>query len=177
MILSDHDIRFFRNLDMLDIEPWDDRRVQPASYDLTLGDLAAWQEPIGVDENDELIWGTVSEEISEQLIIAKGDFYLLHTAEVVTLSNKVGAQVMGKSTWARRGLIVESAGWVDPGFTGQLVLEVTNLSPVPVILHPGDPIAQIVFMQLRSPALEPYGPERGSHYHGQRGATAAHQDA
>jgi dCTP deaminase len=161
MILSDGDITYLRSLGYLDIEPWDEARIQPASYDLTLGSQANT-----ADGRQFAFTGSIT--------LDKGDFWLLHTAEVVTLSNRMGAQVMGKSTWARRGLIVESAGWVDPGFSGQLVLEVTNLSPVPVVLRVGDPIAQIVFMELRNPALRPYGKERGSHYHGQMGATPAH---
>ncbi len=165
MILSDGDITYLRDLGYLDIEPWDHSRVQPASYDLTLG--SEMSVPTVGQSNPML------SEVNN-LRIDKGVFCLLHTAEVVSLGPKIGAQVMGKSTWARRGLIVESAGWVDPGFSGQLVLEVTNLSPVPVLLKPGDPIAQIVFMELRNPALRPYGKERGSHYHGQMGATPAH---
>jgi dCTP deaminase len=177
VILSDHDIRFFRNLDMLNIEPWDDRQVQPASYDLTLGEQVTWFEIVDHDENHDPIYGQRTANMGLGWTLHQGEFVLLHTAEVITLSNKVGAQVMGKSTRARQGLIVESAGWVDPGFPGQLVLEVTNLSMQPVRLTPGMKIAQIVFMQLRSPALEPYGPGRGSHYYGQMGATAAHTDA
>lgn len=155
--LSDHDIILFRELGMLDIEPFNLGDVQPASYDLTLGSMAR-------DSDDEQ-WPFC------HLTLRQGDFYLLHTAEVVTLGNRVGGWCVGKSSRARKGLIVESAGWVDPGFTGQLVLEVSNLSPIPITLTPGMKIAQIVFTELRSPSLKPYGPARGSHYHGQMGAT------
>lgn len=152
-----------RELGQLDIEPWNPDRLQPASYDLTLGRyVRSAGSPFIADFEDSA------------LVIAQGSFFLLHTAEVVTLSAGIGAQVVGKSTWARKGLIVEAAGWVDPGFSGQLVLEVTNMSPVPVTVNVGDPIAQIIFMELRRPALSPYGKERGSHYYGQMGATPAH---
>lgn len=161
MILSDADINYLRKLDYFNIEPWDPSRVQPASYDLTLGDSARLADGRAFGHFD-------------RIDIVQGDFFLLHTAEVVTLGPKVGAQVCGKSTWARKGLIIEKAGWVDPGFSGQLVLEVANMSPVPVILQPGMPIAQIIFMELRSPAQHPYGAERGSHYHGQTGPTPAY---
>lgn len=154
-----------RELGQLDIEPWNPDRLQPASYDLTLGGLGRW---VHADS------GLSPECGFDQVRIHQGDFFLLHTAEVVTLSAGIGAQVVGKSTWARKGLIVEAAGWVDPGFSGQLVLEVTNMSPVPVAVNVGDPIAQIIFMELRRPALSPYGKERGSHYHGQMGATPAY---
>ena len=166
MILSDADIAYLRQLpDHLDIQPWNPDRLQPASYDLTLGSHARWWEP-----GDLQPWEA---PYFDGITVKQGHFYLLHTAEVVTLGNGIGAQVVGKSTWARKGLIVEAAGWVDPGFSGQLVLEVTNMSPVPVVVNVGDPIAQIIFMELKSPALRPYGKERGSHYHGQMGATPA----
>lgn len=155
-----------RELGQLDIDPWNPYLLQPASYDLTLGDKA---RQISKDPNLNNVEFTFTQGVIEQ-----GDFFLLHTAEVVTLSAGIGAQVVGKSTWARKGLIVEAAGWVDPGFSGQLVLEVTNMSPVPVTVQAGDPIAQIIFMELRRPALSPYGKERGSHYYGQMGATPAY---
>lgn len=160
MILPHQDIEFLREIGMLDVEPWNPDRLQPASYDLTLG--SEYYEPEFASNHD-----------FSELHVRQGDFFLLHTAEVVTLSAGIGAQVVGKSTWARKGLIIEAAGWVDPGFSGQLVLEVTNMSPIPVTLWPGLPIAQIIFMQLRSPALKPYGSTRGSHYYGQMGATPA----
>ena len=166
MILSDGEIHFLRDLGgYLDVEPWNPDRVQPASYDLTLG------ENVRVYREGNPDWYCTG---FDRLDIKQGDFYLLHTEEVVTLGPKIGAQVCGKSTWARKGLIVESAGWVDPGFSGQLVLEVTNLSPRTVSLFPGQPIAQIIFMELKSPAQRPYGPVRGSHYWGQTGATPAY---
>jgi dCTP deaminase len=166
MILSDGEIHFLRELGgYLDIEPWNPGQVQPASYDLTLGKHARF---IRADQPDVYALDL------DRIDVRQGDFYLLHTEEIVTLGPKIGGQVCGKSTWARKGLIVESAGWVDPGFSGQLVLEVTNLSPRTVSLYPGQPIAQIVFMELKSPAQRPYGPARGSHYQGQIGATPAY---
>lgn len=165
MILPHQDIEFLREIGMLDIAPWNPDRLQPASYDLTLGGSA---RQVSRDPHFHNVEFTFTQGVIEQ-----GEFFLLHTAEVVTLSAGIGAQVVGKSTWARKGLIVEAAGWVDPGFSGQLVLEVTNMSPVPVAVNVGDPIAQIIFMELRRPALSPYGKERGSHYHGQMGATPA----
>lgn len=161
MILSDGDITYLREIGYLNVTPWNPAQVQPASYDLTLG--GEFYEPDNSSTHD-----------FDELRIHQGNFVLLHTAEVVTLGPKIGAQVMGKSTWARKGLIVESAGWVDPGFSGQLVLEVANLSQKPITLRPGDPIANLVLMELRSPALRPYGAERGNHYHGQMGATPAY---
>jgi deoxycytidine triphosphate deaminase len=77
------------------------------------------------------------------------------------------------SSLGRLGLIVHAtAGFVDPGFSGTLTLEITNLTRVPIVLWPGKPIAQLSFMTLDRPAERPYGhPELGSHYHGQSQAT------
>jgi len=79
-------------------------------------------------------------------------------------------RIEGKSSLARKGLIVHTAGFVDPGFNGQLVLEITNLSDEIFILKPGMRIAQIAFQFLDKPASKPYGhPELGSHYQDQVG--------
>jgi dCTP deaminase len=85
----------------------------------------------------------------------------------------VVARIEGKSSLGRLGLIVHAtAGFVDPGFRGQLTLEITNLTRVPIILWPGKPIAQLSFMALDRPAERPYGhPDLGSHYAGQSQAT------
>ena len=77
------------------------------------------------------------------------------------------------SSLGRLGLIVHAtAGFVDPGFSGSLTLEITNFNSVPIVLRPGLPIAQLSFMTLDRPAERPYGhPDLGSHYHGQTEAT------
>lgn len=166
MYLSDADIYQHRRMKLLDVHPFDPQRVQPASVDLTLGKY--WSVP-GVEHKFE---------IGDGLRIKPGDFVLLHTEEIVTLSNQVVGFVMGKSSWARQGLLVECAGLADPGFSGQLVLEVKNLRPeVPVLVEqdtitlvPGMPIAQICFARLRSTALKSYGdPTLDSKYQGQTG--------
>ena len=79
----------------------------------------------------------------------------------------------------RLGLIVHAtAGFVDPGFQGTLTLEITNLTRVPIVLWPGQPIAQLSFMALDRPAERPYGhPELGSRYHGQLEATESRYGA
>lgn len=163
MYLSDQDITFFYKNDLLGIWPLREEQIQPSSYDLRLGDRVT-----GVHLGEPVV-----DRPFDKIILTQGDFVLLHTEEEVWLSNSVAGEVKGKSSWARKGLIVESAGLVDPGFSGQLVLEVTNLSPVPVTMIPGDLIAQIVFIQLRTPCLKPYGPDRGSHYQNQTGARPA----
>ena len=180
MILSDADIMHFRQIGILDVHPWDDDRLQPASYDLTLAPYVVTSGRISAkNANGELCvdqqyW--TEEKFDSGIdgglhyILEPGEFALFSTVEIVTLANNVAAQVAGKSTWARKGLIVESAGWVDPGFSGQLTLELKNLTEHPIALTAGDPIAQIVFMELRTKALRGYS-TRGR-YQDQRGPTA-----
>ena len=89
------------------------------------------------------------------------------------LPDDIVARIEGKSSLGRLGLIVHAtAGFVDPGFSGTLTLEITNLTRVPIVLWPGKPIAQLSFMALDQAAERPYGhPDLGSHYHGQVEAT------
>jgi deoxycytidine triphosphate deaminase len=174
MILADADILHFRNLGHLGIHPWDPESVQPASYDLH---LAPYVKKKAYDTwAEKLIW---QQEKFEELrdgefwyFLEPGEFGLFNTVETVELSASVAGQVMGKSTLAREALAVETAGWVDPGFSGELTLELKNHGEFPIMLTAGMRIAQIVFMQTRSAALRPYGSEGlGSKYQHQTGPT------
>jgi dCTP deaminase len=84
------------------------------------------------------------------------------------------ARVEGKSSWARRFLTVHSAGFIDPGFRGDITMELKNDGGLVLELRPGMVIAQVSFQQMTGPAARPYGTRGlGSHYQGQSGATAA----
>ena len=109
----------------------------------------------------------------ESFVIHPGEFVLGRTLEYVELPDDVVARIEGKSSLGRLGLIVHAtAGFVDPGFSGTLTLEITNLTRIPIKLWPGLPIAQLSFMALDRSAERPYGhPDLGSHYHGQLEAT------
>jgi dCTP deaminase len=111
----------------------------------------------------------------ETFVIHPGEFCLGRTLEWVELPDDVVARIEGKSSLGRLGLIVHAtAGFCDPGWKGTLTLELNNLTRVPIILHPGLEIAQLSFMMLDRPALRPYGSaDLGSHYQGQRAATAS----
>lgn len=177
-VLSDGTIRRLVEEGRIKIEPWDPGMVQPASVDLKLGtsfrvfhnhrlpaiDLA--QPPSGVTEHVQI-------GESQSFVIHPGEFVLGTTVEWVELPDDVVARIEGKSSLGRLGLIVHAtAGFVDPGFTGTLTLEITNLTRVPIVLWPGKPIAQLSFMALDRAAERPYGhPDLGSHYHGQVEAT------
>ena len=177
-VLSDGTIRRLVDEGRIRIEPWDPLMVQPASVDLKLGtsfrvfhnhriqviDLA--DPPTGLTERVEV-------DTDEPFVIHPGEFVLGRTEEHVAIPDDVVARIEGKSSLGRLGLIVHAtAGFVDPGFTGTLTLEITNFNSVPIVLRPGLPIAQLSFMTLDRAAERPYGhPDLGSHYHGQVEAT------
>ena len=177
-VLSDGTIRRLVAEGRVRIEPWDETMVQPASVDLRLGssfrvfhnhriqviDLA--DPPTGLTERVEV-------DTDEPFVIHPGEFVLGRTEEHVAIPDDVVARIEGKSSLGRLGLIVHAtAGFVDPGFTGTLTLEITNFNSVPIVLRPGLPIAQLSFMTLDRAAERPYGhPDLGSHYHGQVEAT------
>jgi dCTP deaminase len=93
----------------------------------------------------------------------------------VTLPDDVAARLEGKSSLGRLGLLTHStAGFIDPGFTGHVTLELSNVATLPIKLWPGMKIGQLCFFRLSSPAEKPYGSsEYSSRYQGQRGPTAS----
>jgi dCTP deaminase len=179
-VLSDGTILQFVQDGRIKIDPWDPQLVQPASVDLRLGDSfrvfhnyrASFIDLRSPPEN-------LTEEVvvpaDESFVIHPGEFCLGRTLEWVELPDDIVARIEGKSSLGRLGLIVHAtAGFCDPGWKGTLTLELNNLTRVPIKLYPGGLIAQLSFMTLDSPALRPYGsPDLGSHYQGQRAATAS----
>lgn len=138
--------------------------IQPASVEVRLD-----ENIIVYRHGDENI--TIGENGYELL---PGEFILASTQEKVSVPSTLVARVEGKSSWARRGILVHvSAGYIDPGFQGNVTLEIANLhSSKPARLFPGDRIAQIAFEDLDRPASMPYGTDGlGSHYQGQAGVT------
>lgn len=182
MILSDGDILAFRAMGHLDITPWNPAAVQPASYDLRLAPYVthiprtSWIPQYG--ETAPEAWTEKFDDTRNTgdmfYFLAPGEFALFSTIETVRLDASLCAQVAGKSSWARQGLLIEAAGWVDPGFDGQLTLELKNLTQDYILLPAGAPICQIVFMQMRSNSQRPYGTDGlGSRYMNQEGPTSA----
>lgn len=143
------------------IEPMPkDAQFQPCSVDLMLGSSFCWP-----DQDDRSI-------VASMIELAPGGFVLANTVETVQINNCFLAQVCGKSSWARRGLLVEAAGLVDPGFSGTITLELFNMSRSPITLRAGHPICQITFERVDWPVVRGYGHAGlNSHYQGQRKAT------
>jgi dCTP deaminase len=177
-VLSDGTIRRLVTEGHIVIEPWDEGMVQPASIDLRLGNSFRVFHNHRIGAID---LANIPENLTERVAVPEGESFVIHpgefvlgaTEEHVTLPDDIVARIEGKSSLGRLGLIVHAtAGFVDPGFTGTLTLEITNLTRVPIVLWPGKPIAQLSFMTLDRPAERPYGhPDLGSHYHGQVEAT------
>lgn len=186
MLLPDHRIRALAESGRLVIHPWRPDLLQPASIDVTLGDEFVWR---GRDDMRLLPtvtvapWARSNRSVAQwvehrhagPLDLLPGQFVLATTREYVALPDDISAQVDGKSTWGRRGLMIHcTAGWVDAGFRGTITLEVANLSQEIIPLTPGDPIGQIKFFRMEAPADRPYGhPSLQSRYQGQLGATPA----
>lgn len=156
------------------VEPFNPNRVQPASLDLTLG--CEFMVPAeGMDRTlqasliDPRLPSDMVERVSDAGInLMPHGFALGCTVECVTLGSDVAAVVDGKSSLARLGLAVHvTAGYIDPGWSGRITLEFVNHRSRPMRLNPGMPIAQIRFIELRSPSRRPYGtPGLGSKYQG-----------
>ncbi|MBO4247043.1 dCTP deaminase [Halomicrobium sp. IBSBa] len=183
MILSDTDI--LRRLEAGDlvIEPLDDidLQVQPASVDLRLGrEFLEFQHanipcihPNSEQETEEYT-DRVTVEDDDEYILHPGDFVLGTTHERVEIPADLIAHVEGRSSLGRLAIVVHAtAGLCDPGYEGQITLELSNLGTAPVALSPGMRISQLTFTELKTPADRPYGEERGSKYQGQTGPQAS----
>jgi dCTP deaminase len=177
-VLSDRTIKQELASGRLRIEPLDGAAIQPASVDLRLGStfrvFKTTSRPY-VDVAQEVDDLTELVQISpkEPFVIQPNTFVLGSTVETITLPDDIVARVDGKSSLGRLGLLVHAtAGYVDPGWTGKLTLELSNQSQMPIALYYGMRIAQISFIEMTTPVDRPYGSEGlGSKYQGQTGPT------
>ena len=180
MILSDADIRARLARGDLKVGPLEDERlqIQPASIDLRLSDEFVIYRPSQVsclDPRDPQTLVAASQRLrvpyGEAFVLHPGEFGLGSTIEEVAIPHDLVATVDGRSSIGRLAVVVHAtAGFIDPGFQGQITLELSNIGPIPVKLYPGMRVAQLVFHELKSPAEVPYGSaERGSSYQGQQG--------
>ncbi|MDO5741277.1 MAG: dCTP deaminase [Ornithinimicrobium sp.] len=180
MLLSDRDLRAQIDSGRVRLDPWDPTMVQPSSVDVRLDryfrlfDNHKYPVIDPAQEQPDLT-RLVQVDPAESFVLHPGEFVLGSTYEEVSLPDDIAARVEGKSSLGRLGLLTHAtAGFVDPGFTGHVTLELSNVATLPIVLHPGMKIGQLCFFQLSSPAEHPYGTQaRGSHYQGQRGPTAS----
>ncbi|PZF80954.1 dCTP deaminase [Jiangella anatolica] len=178
MLLSDRDIRAAVESKRVTLDPFDPEMIQPSSIDVRLDRYFRVFENhryphIDPAEEQPDLTRMVEPHGGEPFVLHPGEFVLASTYETVTLGDDVAARLEGKSSLGRLGLLTHStAGFIDPGFTGHVTLELSNVATLPIKLWPGMKIGQLCFFQLSSPADEPYGSERhGSRYQGQRGPT------
>jgi len=185
VILSDRDIRAEIAAGRIVIDPYVPDAVQPSSVDLHLDRrfrvFRNSRYPyIDVRTDQPELTELVEIAGDEPFILHPGEFVLGSTFERVELPNDLVARLEGKSSLGRLGLLIHStAGYVDPGWEGNLTLELSNVANLPITLYDGMKIGQISFQRLTSPAEVGYGDARiGSKYRGQRDPTASlyHRD-
>ncbi len=172
MVLSDADIRESITNNNLVIKPFEPDNIEPASVDLRLGEEHKLVRATGrVDATTESSDSLRYDTLGNPLLVHPDQFYLTTTLERVEIPDTMVAHVLGRSTLGRLGISVhQTAGYIDPGFEGQVTLELSNHGPAPVSLEPGQRIGQIVFERLSSAAENPYGHSE-SQYQNQSGAT------
>jgi|GEM_PF-1332167 len=178
MWLCDRTIKELVEQGRIGIEPFDATLVQPASVDCRLGnELSEMRDGVAIDpyRASEARWQKTIVPDGEPFCLASGKFVLGHTVETYRFPADVLGFVNGKSSLARIGLAVHvTAGVCDPGFEGQITLELSNIGRRDILLWPGMPVAQIVFAALDREAERPYGsPGLGSKYQGQSGVTTS----
>jgi dCTP deaminase len=180
VLLSDRDIRAELKSGRVVLDPLDTAMVQPSSVDVRIDryfrlfDNHKYPVIDPAQEQPELT-RLVEVAPADAFVLHPGEFVLASTFEVVTLPDDVAARLEGKSSLGRLGLLTHStAGFIDPGFSGHVTLELSNVATLPIMLWPGMKIGQLCFFRLSSPAEHPYGSDLyGSRYQGQRGPTAS----
>lgn len=180
MLLSDRDIKSEIAAERIRLEPLDLSMVQPSSVDVRIDRYFRLFDNhkypvIDPSEDQPDLTRMIEVDPTEGFILHPGEFVLGSTFEQITLPDDVAARLEGKSSLGRLGLLTHStAGFIDPGFSGHVTLELSNVATLPIRLWPGMKIGQLCFFRLSSAAEKPYGSsEYGSRYLGQRGPTAS----
>ena len=180
MLLSDRDIKAELGAGRIALEPFEPAMVQPSSVDVRLDRFFRLFDNhkypfIDPSEDQPELTRFVEVDADQPFILHPGEFVLGSTYELVSLPDDVAARLEGKSSLGRLGLLTHStAGFIDPGFSGHVTLELSNVATLPIKLWPGMKIGQMCFFRLSSAAEKPYGSqEYSSRYQGQRGPTAS----
>ena len=178
MLLSDRDIRVEIEGGRVKVEPFSEKMIQPSSVDVRLDRFFRVFENHKYSVIDPSIeQSELTREVAvnpdEHFILHPGEFVLASTYEVISLPDDIAGRLEGKSSLGRLGLLTHStAGFIDPGFSGHITLELSNVANLPVKLFPGMKIGQLCLIKLSSAAEHPYGSQvYGSRYQGQRGPT------
>lgn len=178
VLLSDRDILAEIDSGRLSLDPFVPEMIQPSSIDVRLDRFFRVFEnhkyphiDPSIEQSD--LTRMVEPEGDEPFILHPGEFVLASTYEVISLPDDLASRLEGKSSLGRLGLLTHStAGFIDPGFSGHVTLELSNVATLPIKLWPGMKIGQLCVFRLSSPAAHPYGSEKyGSRYQNQRGPT------
>jgi dCTP deaminase len=180
VLLSDRDIKAELGTGRIGLEPYQPEMIQPSSIDVRLDRFFRLFDNhkypfIDPAEDQPDLTRLVEVDSDQPFILHPGEFVLGSTYELVSLPDDVAARLEGKSSLGRLGLLTHStAGFIDPGFSGHVTLELSNVATLPIKLWPGMKIGQMCFFRLSSPTERPYGSsEYSSRYQGQRGPTAS----
>lgn len=180
MILSDRSLRSSLASGHIEIDPLGDGAIQPSSVDVRIGSqfrIFLNHTAAVIDVKQDLTDLTELVEVAdgERFVLHPGEFVLGSTFERISVPSDLVARIEGKSSLGRLGLLIHStAGFVDAGWDGQITLELSNVANLPIMLYPQMKIGQISFMQMTTPADDPYGTlQAGSKYQGQRGPVAS----
>ena len=179
MVLSDRDIRAEIAAGRVGLDPFDVTLLQPSSVDLRLDrhfrtfNNHAYTHIDPALQQDDLTRMVEPPGPDEAFVLHPGEFVLGSTYEVISLPDDIAGRLEGKSSLGRLGLLTHStAGFIDPGFSGHVTLELSNVANLPIRLWPGMKVGQLCLFRLSSPAEHPYGsPVYGSRYQDQRGPT------
>ena len=152
------------------VAPYEPANVNPASIDLRLD--ASYRLPFEYGDIGDT-WGNEQHMDASGIMLLPGQFILCCTLETVSIPNDASAALYSKSSTGRIGLEHLHAGWIDPGFVGQLTLEFHNVAPSPILLQPGKRYMQMVVYDLTAPAARDYS--MTGRYQGQVGATPARE--
>jgi len=179
VLLSDRDLSKELEAGRLVLDPYDPALLQPSSIDVRLDryfrvfDNSKYTHIDPSIQQDELTSLVEKKNDDEPFVLHPGEFVLGSTFEMVSLPDDLAGRLEGKSSLGRLGLLTHStAGFIDPGFTGHITLELSNVANLPITLWPGMKIGQLCLFRLSSAAEHPYGSaQAGSRYQGQRGPT------
>lgn len=169
MIWSDKKITEMMEKGELVIAPMEKEQIQPASVDIRLGDTFSIVEDSStgvIDMEQAISYKTIK---TDTYVLLPGQFVLATTMEYFELPDNLTAFVEGRSSLGRMGLFIQNAGWVDPGFKGEITLELFNANRCAIELKTGRRVGQLVFAEMDQPAQNPYNGK----YQGQTGATGS----
>ena len=169
MILSDEKLLHLIEKKEIEISPLSEGQIQPASVDIRLSDTFSVVEDTSmgiITMEKEIEYKTIR---TDRYILLPGQFVLATTVECVSLPADITAFVEGRSSLGRMGLFIQNAGWVDPGFKGEITLELFNANRCAIELKAGRRVGQLVFAQMDAKALTPYNGK----YQNQSGATGS----